>query len=251
MAILKTHTGLYLPDAWQYGQSLSRMAEYFDDFTQGGYVADAALSSESDPAAKFSEVANAGEWLVTRDVAPAIVIADADAGGWLSITTGSNANDFVSLQLNGESFATNPNRLMIYEAKIKIDDTDDTKWFAGLASTDVTGTTLGPILDGVNDSIGFRGLTGTDVNIHYVCEDDTTETTADSTKDLADDTAVTLQFVVEGTERVLFYVDGSRVATVTTNIPDSGAGLTPSLEVSSTTASSNLKVDYIRVLASR
>jgi hypothetical protein len=41
------------------------------------------------------------------------------------------------------------------------------------------------------------------------------------------------------------------VGTSTTNIPDAGATLTPTIEVSSTTASSVLEIDYMTVISDR
>jgi len=238
-----------MPNAWRYGQPTISAITDVDDFDRGGYCPDAALASESDPAAMFSEVADRGEWLVTRDAAPTVAIADGEPGSWLSVTTGASADDFVSAQKNGSIWTPAAGRRIIIDARIKIDDTDDTKWFIGLAVPDVTGTTLGPILDGVTDSVGFRILTGTDANIQYVTEASSTETTGDTGYDLVDDTAINLQAIILGTERVLFFVNGVNVFEATTNIPT--AALTKTFEVSSTTASSNLKIDYLNVVGDR
>lgn len=219
--------------------------EFYDDFLTAGYAADLALANESNPAAKFSEVADAGDWLVTRDVAPTIVVADSEPGGVLLVTTGGSAGDFASCQLNGTSFAVNADKDIVFEARVKFDDGNDTQWFIGLASADVTGTTLGPILDGTNDSIGFRQPGATDVDIDYVVEDDTTETTADTGVDIVDDTFLVLTFIVTSTTNVRFLIDGNFIADVTTNLPDAGAALTPTFEVSGPTANSTIEIDYI------
>lgn len=233
------------------GSQVGNLVTYFDDFLEGGYCPDAALASESDPAAKFSEVADRGVWLVTRDAAPTIAISDAEPGGVVAITTGASANDFVSLQMNGEAWTVNANKNIYFEARVKLADADDTQWFVGLASTDVTGSTLGPILDGTNDSIGFRQNADTGVDIDCLTEDDTTETETDSGVDVADDTYVRLAFRVIGTERVDFYVNGDKVASHSTNLPDAGAGLTATIEVHSPTASSAMEVDYVLIQQDR
>ncbi len=138
-------------------------------------------------------------------------------------------------------------RDIIFEARVKFDDANDTRWFIGLATTDATGTTIGPILDGVNDSIGFRQDGDTDIDIDCITEDDTNETTTDSTVNVLDDTYLTLTFVVSGTSNVKFYIDGTLQVTHTANLPDSGAVLTPTFEVHSPTASSTIEIDYIYV----
>src|SRR5690606_22205427 len=101
------------------------VVEFFDHFIEGGYCPDAALANESDPAAKFSEVADRGAWLVTRDGAPTIKISDAEIGGVLTVTTGSRADDFVSMQLNGEAFSVQAGTSMMIQSRIKIRDADD------------------------------------------------------------------------------------------------------------------------------
>lgn len=237
-------TALTGPQRLEGQSGVPPFVEFFDDFVVGGYCPDAALSSESDPAAKFSEVADRGEWLVTRDAAPTLVIKDDEPGGVLRITTGGNANDFVSCQLNGEAFKVAAEKDIYFEARVKLADADDTQWFIGLATTDVTGSTLGPILDGTTESIGFRQNADTGVDIDCLTEDASTETETDSGVDVADDTFVILGFHVISDTDVKFFVNGSEVARHTSNIPD-GDAVTLTMEVHSPTASSTLEVDYI------
>ncbi len=230
-----------------------RPISYFDDFIVGGFVIDAALANETDPSSKFSNIADSGEWLVTYDVAPTIVIADAEPGGLLVVTTGSNANDFCSCQMNGQAWAVTALKDIYFEARIKLDDTDDTQWFLGLCSTDVAGTTLGPILDSVGSNgsmIGFVQDGDTDVDIDYIVQNGGTATQADTLVNVADDTYVTLAFQVLSAGAVNMFVNGVLVANVATNIPVNDA-LTLSMEVHSPTASSTLEVDYILCSQSR
>lgn len=234
-----------LPSVWTPGQPIAPSVVYFDDFTNVWMAVDAALTDESNPTGTFSESADEGEWLVTSDATGTIVVSDAEPGGVITVTTGSSANDFMSCQLNGQSFAMNAAKDLIFEIRCKFGDADDTQWFVGLATTDVTGTGLGPILDGTNDSIGFRQNADTGVDIDCLTEDDTNETETDSTIDVADDTFVTLTFHVRGTSAVAFYVNGTLRATHTTNIPDSATALTPTFEIHSPTASSTIEIDYI------
>ena len=123
-------------------------------------------------------------------------------------------------------------------------DVSEFDWFVGLAITDTTP------LAGMTDAIGFRCDDSTG-DIDYLAEKDSSETTADSTKDLADATFVTLRFEVIGNTRVNYYVDGNRVASITTNIPDDEA-LTPTIEIRNDGAAANtMTVDYVYVMQER
>jgi len=217
---------------------------FFDDFLVAGFKVDAALALESDPSSKFSTIANSGEWLVTFDVAPTIVIADNEPGGLLVITTGSNSNDFVSCQMNGEVWKVAAQKDIYFECRVKFDDANDTQWFIGLATTDVAGTTVGPILDGVTESIGFIQDGDADVDIDFVCEDNSTPTQTDTGINVVNDTYLILAFHVKSNDSVEFFVNGTSVGSSTTNIPDTDA-VTLTMEVHSPTASSTIEVDYI------
>lgn len=224
------------------GTSVAPDVEYFDDFF--------AAYQTGDNVGKFSRTANQGEWLMTDDADATAIIKDDEPGGVLELKTNSNANDFCSCQHNGEAWKVADGKDIYFEIRMKVSDSDDTQWFVGLATTDVTGATLGPILDGTTESIGFRQDADTGQDIDYVCEDASTETTADTGIDVADDTFVTLAFHVIGNKRVKFFVNGSEKASVTTNIPD-GDAVTLTMEVHSPTASSTLEVDYIYCVQKR
>ena len=218
------------------GHGLQLDVVYFDDFF--------AAYQTGDNVGKFSRTADQGEWLMTDDVDGTAVIKDDDPGGVLRLTTGSNANDFVSCQHNGEAWKVADGKDIYFEIRMKLGDSDDTRWFVGLATTDVTGTTIGPILDGATESIGFRQNTDTGVDIYALTEDNSTETETDTGINVADNTYVTLGFHVQGNSRIRYYVDGAEKAVHTTNIPD-GDAVTLTMELHSPTASSTLDVDYI------
>jgi len=227
--------------------ALERDISYYDDFLEGGFKVDAALLNESDPSSKFSTIANSGVWLVTFDVAPTIVIADGEPGGVLVITTGSNANDFVSCQMNGEAWAVTSLKDIYYEIRMKLADSNDTRWIVGLCSTDVAGTTIGPILDSIDGEgsmIGFVQNTDTGEDIGCILQNGGTGTTTDSGVDVSNDTFVTLGLHVRSNVGVEYFVNGTSVADVTANVPDADA-VTLSMEVHSPTASSTLEVDYL------
>ncbi len=206
---------------------------YFDDFHTAGI----------DNGGSFSRTADGGHWLVTDDIDASVTVRDDEPGGVVRITTGSNSNDFASCQLNGESFKVTANKDIYCEMRFKFDDTDDTRWFFGLAQTDITGTTIGPILDGTTESIGFRQNTDTGVDVFALLENGNAETTVDTGVNVADDVFQVFAFHVLGSERVKFYIDGKEVANFTTNIPN-GDPITPTMEIHSPTASSFVEVDY-------
>ncbi len=220
---------------------------FFDDFLVAGFIFDDALSGESKPAAKFVDFADVGEWLVTFDVLPTIVIADAERGGLLLVTTGSNANDFCSCQHNGEAWAVTAAKDMFFEMRVKFDDANDTRWYVGLNTTDVSGTTIGPILDslgGAGSGIGFFQNTDTGTDIQISVQNGGTQTTATAAVDVVNDTYLLLAFRVHSNDQVEFFINGNSVGTVTTNMPD-GDALTLSFEVHSPTASSTIEIDSI------
>ena len=100
---------------------------------------------------------------------------------------------------------------MYFGTKLAINDVDQTDLFIGLAVTDTT------LLGGVADAIYFESVDGS-ATLSAVTEASSTETQSDSVGTLADDTEIELEFYWDGT-KVEFFVNGSSVATSTTNIP--------------------------------
>ena len=138
--------------------------------------------------------------------------ASTDAsGGKAIITTAGNENDGGNYQLNGESFETTSDQDLYFGTKLAINDVDQTDLFIGLAVTDTT------LLGGVANAIYFESVDGSAL-LSAVTEASSTETQSDSVGTLADDTEIELEFYWDGTT-VEFFVNGSSVATSTTNIP--------------------------------
>jgi hypothetical protein len=219
------------------------------DFETATYAKDLALLNESDPVGTFSVVADRGEFLVTLidgggDAGEIINVADAGHGGILTVTTNDADNDAVSAQLNGEMFAPAAGRKIMFTTRLKIADVSITDWAIGLAVADTD------ILGGVADSIMFRCPDSTG-DIDYVVEKSSTETTADTLKNISDATYVKLGFQVVGTTRVEFYVDDAVVANVTTNIPDD-VTLSPFFTFrNSSAAVTTASIDYIKCVSDR
>ena len=157
-----------------------------------------------DPLAWSTTVVEAGSGTTT--------FASTDAsGGKAIITTAGNENDGGNYQLNGESFETTSDQDLYFGTKLAINDVDQTDLFIGLAVTDTT------LLGGVANAIYFESVDGSAL-LSAVTEASSTETQSDSVGTLADDTEIELEFYWDGTT-VEFFVNGSSVATSTTNIP--------------------------------
>lgn len=235
-----------LPTVHSPGQfGIATHVVFVEDFITGGYGTSIG--------GKFATTANAAEWLVTDDATSTQIISDSAVGGVVTLDPTTSAGDFCSCQLNGESFAVRNNKKMWFGARFKISDADDGPYFMGMASTDVTGTTLGPIYDGTNDSIGFRAASSSSAVMHYVVEDDTTETAATTGVTLENDTFVEVGFFLNGRSYVEMYVNGARVYKGSTNIPDNDVYLTPTMEIGSTTGttSTTMSVDWIYAICER
>ena len=208
------------------GQSHEGGFGYEFDCTSAGYVA-------ADAATRFSETADGGEFLVTvidggTDGGETIKVADDAHGGNVVIVTNDADNDAVSIQKNGEIVKMAAGRRISFELEIKIGDVSTTDWLFGLAITDTTP------LAGISDGVFFRCPDSTG-DIDIVTAKDSTETVTDSAKDLADDTWVNLGIAIIGTERAQFYVNGTKVGDVTTNLPDDQA-MTPTIQVRNSSA---------------
>ena len=174
------------------------VVKYIDDFTS--FPVD---DTTGDPVAWTSTMVEAGSGNTT--------IASTDkSGGAVIITTAGNEDDGLNMQLNGESFKTDSNELYFY-TKLKINDVDQTDLFVGLAVTDTT------LLGGVANAIYFESVDGS-ASLSAVTESGSTETQSDSVGTLVDDTDIELEFYYNGSN-VEFFVDGSSVATSSTNIP--------------------------------
>jgi hypothetical protein len=239
-----------LPAVFSPGQyGMAQHVIFHEDFVTGG--------KGTTIAHKFATTADAAEWLQVVDNSGTVVITDAQPGGVITMNPGTGALDFISLQLNGESFAVRNNKKMWFNCRIALDDADDAMWCIGLSRTDVTGTTKGPILDSIiaaeGDFIGFGNVVGTTADIYYIIEDDTSQTKTDSTYDLSDSTFVELGFFLNGRSYIEMYVNGNRVVKTATNIPDNNAAVTPTIEVCSTTGTTatSMLVDYITVIMER
>jgi len=189
----------------------------------------------------------AADWTITTVEAGAGSATEALASdekfGALLITNDDADNDSDSLQKTQENWTMESGKRTWYETRIKIGDADDVDLFVGLNITDTTP------LD-TTDRAGFQ-IDDADASILCKSEKDSTETSTDSGQDAADDTYVQLGMYWDGVSTLEYYVDRSKVATHTTNVPDD-ENLTITMHVQNGSAAANtLTVDYIQVVQER
>lgn len=183
-------------------------------------------------------------WAVTLVEAGAgeTTVARSDgSGGRLLITTDANEDDGANLQLLGEAFALSTSQALTYFGiRLQCGEATQSDILVGLCITDTT------LLGGMTDGVYFEKLDG-GTSWSFVTEKNSTETQTDTLGTLAADTWVTLEFAFDGT-RVFAWIDGVRVATHTTNIPDDEA-LTPSIHfLSGNAAVETLTIDWVRAI---
>ena len=133
------------------------------------------------------------------------------AGGALLITTGTNENDGMQMQLgheadgNGESVDLSGSYPLYLSARFKGGDVDQSDVLVGFAVTDTD------CLGGVTDGIYFRSADESSA-LYFVTEKDSVESTT-SVATLVDDTYVQVEMYYDG-DTVYVYVDGSLVTSV-------------------------------------
>jgi hypothetical protein len=174
--------------------------------------------------------AGAGESTVTVGTA---------SGGQLILTTDSNEDDGVNLQMDGESFElTTGQRMTYFGIKLQVSEATQSDLLVGLCITDTT------LLGGMTDGVYFECLDG-GTGISCVTEKDSTETQDDDEGTLADATDIVLEIYYEPST-VYFLINGTLVSSSTTNIPNDEA-LTPSVHFLTGAASAETcTIDWIR-----
>lgn len=162
---------------------------------------------------------NPTEWTLTLVEAGAgestLTQIDA-AGGQLRIAADANDNDGVNAQLNGESFGLLASGRILYFGAfgVKLSEATQSDLFLGLAVTDTD------ILGGVTDRIGFEKLDGSTA-LKFMLEKDSTETLSASVLTVADGVAFDIEFYLDETGVVEFFVNGASAGKpAVTNLPN-------------------------------
>lgn len=191
-------------------------------------------------------------WTVTKVEAGAaastITFPDA-VGGALLLTTDSNENDGISMQLDGESFELTTDQHAVYFGiRFQCSEATQIDWFLGLAVTDTDP------LGGVTDGVYFRKVDGS-TDIKFVVEKNSTETESASLGTFAAATDIFLEFYYIGATSsggplLQAFIDGVQVGgtIALTNLPDDEA-LTPTIQVlAGSAASRTMQIDLVRTV---
>lgn len=213
------------------GQSLLSKVEFHEDFIQGSGW------SATDDIGSFDLVGSSAT----------LTLSDVELNGVAIIT--SNSTTATNIQQNGRPFKLAANRRITFETRVALTDADGMSFFAGLCIPNVA-----PFTTSLTDYIGFFTTNGV---ISFGCGKDNNnvpgsgtsgETDVASSVSFADTTWAVLQFVVNGTSSVDFYVNGTQVGRIEATLPDNEAlvahvGMVGSSEV--------IWVDYVAVESDR
>ena len=204
--------------------------KYIDDF-----VHMPVDDTTGDPSAYTCTVVEVGDGDSTMTLK-----SDAQTG-WLRIEAAGNDNDGAQMVLKGESWKLTAGDYIYFNTRILMDEVTQSDMCIGLV---IGGNTT--LCGGMTDGIYFRTVDGS-AALTFVTEKNSTETeTAAAT--LVAATTYYLTIVCDGTGTVYGYVNGTLVASHTTNIPDDEA-LTVGIAYlnGAAQASKGLEVDYVKV----
>lgn len=188
------------------------------------------------------------DWTVIKDTSATVGIVADTLGGELALTSAATTdNDGASIQGN-EIFKTTAGTNIYFAARLKCSDADQTDIDVGLT---VNFPTNPEAMTTATDQIVFRVIDESAVILCYT-EKNGTPTTTTTSISLADNTYVKLEILVTGTSKVEFFINGSKVATHTTNIPDDEELAVACASVSgSATGTRVTTLDYIGAYQSR
>jgi len=190
---------------------------------------------------------DANDWVITTTEAGAGNASEAlaadEACGALVITNDDANDDVDSLQMTEENWRLASGKQMWMNMRIKVADADEADMFIGLAITDTTPRDA-------TDKIGFLLADGS-AALSCVSTKDSSSTTTSSIVTLADATYVKLALHWDGASKVEWFVNGAKVATHSSNIPND-ENLCVTLNIQNGAAAANsLTVDYIYVAQER
>lgn len=164
-------------------------------------------------------------------------------GGQLLITTDAAENDGVNMQLKGEAFSFASAWQAYFGIRFKVSEATQSDFLAGLCITDTD------LLGGLSDGLYFRKVDGA-TGISFVLEKNSTETEIAAVHACAADTFVTLEFVYDGAD-VLIYVDGAEKGRINAGNANfcNDEFLTPSLHfLTGAAAAITMNVDWVRAI---
>lgn len=159
---------------------------------------------------------NTTDWTTVKDAGATVAVGTDALGGELLLSSAATTdNDGASIQSIQECFKLSSGKKLWLSTKVKLADADQTDFFVGLGvafATDPENATASA------NRIGFRVNDG-DASLLCECVKASSAQTIDSGVDLSDATYVTLEMAWDGSSKVEFFVDRSKVAEVTTATP--------------------------------
>jgi hypothetical protein len=197
----------------------------------------------------FKGTLDAGLWTTVKD-SGATVAATADAdGGSVSLTsTATTDADGGSIQSIQEIWSMSSGKQLWMKCKVQFHDADDNDGWVGFS--DAFATNPEAVLAD-DDMCGFLLVEG-DATLQCKCEKNGAETKVSSQVDLVDATDVELALHYDGAGTVKFFMDGTKVATITTNIPDDEQLAFGFMSVSGSTSGTFVsKMDYVWICQER
>jgi hypothetical protein len=231
-----------------YGKLIRPPITYFDDFSTGQRtIVDAALASETDPAAKFLSGFSANstqEWAVSHDtvVAATQLWTETSAdGGRVVATTDATAGERISMQRTPTILIPTATAITKYavqwETRLNVTNiTCDA--YVGLAVANATD----PHASRPLGALAFT-LTG-DGDIEVVTANGSTSTASiDTDKNIVAATDVYLGIWCDGT-RADFFVNGEKVYRTSTTLPN-GLLLGEVFCIESNGVAETMSVDYV------
>jgi hypothetical protein len=170
--------------------------------------------------------ATAGTYALDTAKSRGVVLADCNS---------ATATQGINVQRPGHLFQLNANIVTCFEARVAAADiATGPEFFLGLHILNTAIIATSAMAAASSDWIGFKSVTDNNVLL-ATTSDNATETTAASIHTFVDhDTSPTTAFVklgfrVNGTTGVEFFVNGLKVAAITTTLPATSALLLPSL----------------------
>jgi len=205
-----------------------------------------------------SNTINAAKWY-SAGVGTEVLTTEAtgESGGWVIQQTGTSSADSHGVRGNA-AFVPAAGRQIAFGAYFKMASVTSAAGFVGIALPITNNNVLSKLVAGTLtvDGVGFYVAAGG--TIYVVVGNGTTSTTTAfaaptgyTTPTVAAATAVSVSFVINGTDSVQFYVNGiPHNGKITANIPTNVQAVTSDVQTA-TTAAKTLSLDFIGCYAGR
>ena len=243
-----SRSGLKAFDMPAFELQPSKYFGLFDDFTSisagTGVTVDGDMASTHGGQVWLADVGGSND---------TITLVKEETGGVVEIHTGDTDNDTTTLTAANSTFALDAAsaRKIWFECRIKANDITDLSIFVGLASaggvieTDAAG-------ENWEDAVGFYVVEGAaSQDIVLLSAKGDTETSTSLSTNLGN-SYVILSWYFDGSS-VHAYVNGQLKASVTSNLPNDGTIIYPTISASTRDngGGDNLFCDYVRVCMER